>query len=149
PESWRAADNIGFLDAVAPLLARARQRVREEVRALAGGAAELPFDPDTAEEVLVANLPAHLRRMLTRTLVLELNVARLRGLLPGETPEERFRGFLELLRQRDTTLAILQEYPVLARQLVLGLERWAHFSLEFLEHLCADWKEIRAFDPAG
>src|SRR4030095_1805558 len=36
-----------------------------------------------------------------------------------------------------------KEYPVLARNLVSAIDHWARFTLEFLEHLCADWLEIR------
>jgi type 2 lantibiotic biosynthesis protein LanM len=85
---------------------------------------------------------------LSRTLVLELNVARLQGLLQGNTPEERFQSFIQRLRQRDVALSILQEYPVLARQLNICINYWVAFSLEFLQHLCNDWELIRAkFNP--
>jgi type 2 lantibiotic biosynthesis protein LanM len=76
-------------------------------------------------------------------MVLELNVARLQGLLKGETPEKRWRSFLQCLSQRNTALNILQEYPVLAYQLVLCIDQWVAFSLEFLQHLCTDWEAIR------
>src|SRR5262249_40900981 len=76
------------------------------------------------------------------------NVARLQGLLHGDTPGERFLSFLQRLHQRDTVLALWQEYPVLARQLVLCIHQWVTFSLEFLQRLCADWEAIRAtFSP--
>jgi lantibiotic modifying enzyme len=35
--------------------------------------------------------------MLGRTMVLELNVARLQGLLEGNTQQERFQSFLQRL----------------------------------------------------
>ena len=41
-------------------------------------------------------------------MVLELNVARLQGLLQGDTPEERFQSFLQRLRQRDIALALFR-----------------------------------------
>src|SRR4029450_11524225 len=43
---------------------------------------------------------------------------------------------------RDITHALLQEYPVLARQLVLRIDQWVAFSLEFLRHLSADYGAI-------
>ena len=76
-------------------------------------------------------------------MALELNVARLQGLLEGDTPEARFRSFSGRLRRRDIALALLQEYPVLARQLTICIDRWVAFSLEFLDHLCGDWNAIR------
>jgi len=52
------------------------------------------------------------------------------------------------LTQRENALAFLREYPVLARQLVNCIDLWSAFSLELLEHLCAEWSLIRhAFTP--
>jgi lantibiotic modifying enzyme len=87
--------------------------------------------------------------MMSRTLVLELHVARLEGLLDGVTAQERFHSFVERLPQPDVALALLQEYPVLARQLVVSISHWVDFSIEFLSHLSADWKLLRAKFAAG
>src|SRR5262249_44000475 len=82
------------------------------------------------------------------TMALELNVARLQGDLQGTTPAERFQSFVARLGQREHALALLQEYPVLARHLLLQIENWAAFSLEFLQHLCADGQALRnTFSP--
>jgi hypothetical protein len=133
----------GFLDAIEPVISQGRDRVREGIRALTRMHTELPFDPSTVEEVLFTNLPGPLLIVLGRTMVLELNVARLQGLLEGNTAEERFLSFLQRVRQHSTALALLQEYPVLARQLMIRIDHWIRFSLEFLQHLCADWATIR------
>ena len=86
--------------------------------------------------------------MLDRTLVLELHVARLQGLLPGDTPAERFQSFLRHLRRPQVVRALFHEYPVLARQLIIALENFVDSSLSFLGRLCADWEAIRAaFSP--
>ena len=92
---------------------------------------------------MFSGLPRRLLNVLSRTMVLELNVARLQGLLNGDTPEKRFRSFLELLRQMDKALAIFEEYPVLARQLTICMNNWVDFSFEFLQHLCIDWEAIK------
>jgi type 2 lantibiotic biosynthesis protein LanM len=148
PEELRGQETSGFVDAIEPLINHGCDRLREGVQALAQTRSNPPFDPTTVEEVLFANLPWQLIMMLSRTMVLELNVARLQGLLQGNTAEERFQSFLERLRQRNVALAILQEYPVLARQLMICIDQWVTFSLEFLQHLCADWEAIRTtFSP--
>jgi type 2 lantibiotic biosynthesis protein LanM len=46
------------------------------------------------------------------------------------------------LYQKDIVLALLQEYPVLARQLVTCIDNWVNSSLEFLQRLCTDWDAI-------
>lgn len=148
PETLRGEKMVGFLRAIKPLISKGREQLHEGVQALAQTRSELPFDPSTVEDLLFANLPEQLLMMLNRTMVLELNVARLQGLLEGGTAEERFQCFLQRLRQCDTALAILQEYPVLARLLTVHIQNWVTFSLEFLQHLCADWEMILAtFSP--
>src|SRR4051812_39444383 len=148
PEVLRDHATAGFLIAIEPLVARACERLRTGIRALVPGRGDLPFDPTTVESILLGHLPVPLLRMLNRTLVLELHVARLQDLLPGDTPEERFQSFLQHLRRPEAARALFHEYPVLARQLIIALENFVDSSLSFLERLCADWEVIRAaFSP--
>jgi type 2 lantibiotic biosynthesis protein LanM len=93
-------------------------------------------------------LPQRLFSRLARTLVLELNVARVQGTLAGETAGERFASFLDKIRGPGEMLNSLREYPVLARELVRCLDQWVATSLELLERLTEDWGAIRnAFCP--
>ncbi|HWW77433.1 MAG TPA: type 2 lanthipeptide synthetase LanM, partial [Pyrinomonadaceae bacterium] len=142
PPELSEAQSAGFLNAVAPLSAHFRARLSEGIQALVRRQPEAPFDAANALELLYANVPAHLLGMISRTMVLELNVARLAGLLEGETPEERFASFTTRLQEREAALALLAEYPVLARQLVTALEQWVESSLEFLARLGEDWREL-------
>lgn len=138
----------GFLHAAAPFLEQAFIRFDEGIAALATPAAPLPFDPSTIRQIFFADLADNLLATLSRTLALELNVARLRGELAGATPEERFQNFIERLPQPERLRALLEEYPVLARLLVEQAQRWVTVSLEFLARLCRDWAEIKtAFAP--
>jgi hypothetical protein len=148
PEHWRRHTTAGFLSLIAPLLDQGRDRLRQGIEELVQDDAELPFDLGTIDALLFAELPKQLLPWLSRTMALELNVARLQGLLQGDSAEERFQSFLRRIQQRDNALALLQEYPVLARQLVQCIDRWAATSLEFLERLYSDWNAIRAtFSP--
>ncbi len=71
---------------------REGQEVRRGALALAEVSSDPPFDPQTVESLLFAPLAGKLVRTLNRTMVLELHVARLQGLLEGDTPEERFQA---------------------------------------------------------
>jgi type 2 lantibiotic biosynthesis protein LanM len=133
----------GFLILIQPFVDQGRARLRAGIEALMREFPQLPFRPDEAEDMLLENLYALFPMKINRTLVLELNVARLRGLLSGTTAEERFQSFLHRLHDRDAALGIMQEYPVLARQLTTCLNHWAEFSLEFLRRLCEDSGAIR------
>src|SRR5258705_5857052 len=126
---WPAADSLplsesarndpmtGFLNLVVPLGRRARGSLRAGIGEITGAGDDAFFDPPAAERLLFSALPPRLLWMLDRTLVLELNVARLEGRLAGSTPEERFASFVESLRRRDAAMSILREYAVLARRL--------------------------------
>jgi type 2 lantibiotic biosynthesis protein LanM len=150
PEATQEVETSAFLYLIAPLICQGLNRLSKGIESLSQQHAELPFAAKTMTEMLLANLTVQLRQILNRTLVLELHVARLQGLLTGDTPQERFSSFVERLHQRDVALSILQEYPVLARQTTICINHWLTFSLEFLQHLCVDWHEIRAkFSPAN
>lgn len=131
-----------FLRAIEPLLHVYRARLQEGVLKIIGGLEKAPFDPSTVENLFFKSLTQRLLWMLGRALVLELNVARLNGLLDGNTAEARYGSFIECLGRRETALAILQEYPVLARQLVVCAAQWLAYSLQFLTHLSADFGAI-------
>ncbi|MBD2299598.1 type 2 lanthipeptide synthetase LanM family protein [Nostoc sp. FACHB-190] len=148
PQKLQNAEMSGFLDAIAPLISQGCDRLQAGIAALIATQSDLPFVSSTIVELLFANLPEKLLAMLSRTMVLELNVARLQGNLQGDTPKERFQSFLTQLHQPETAFNLLQEYPVLARQLVTCIEQWVTFSLEFLHHLCSDWQAIKTtFSP--
>ena len=142
-ERNRNQDMGGFLTVMMPYVDRARISLRRGIQALGPHHPASPFNPDTIEPLLFENLRPQLVQMLSRTMALELNVARLQGILQGETPEQRCESFMQRLHQRDVALALLQEYPVLARQLVVCIDNWVMFSLEFLRHLCQDRQAIR------
>lgn len=144
-----AQSHDGFLHAIEPVICQSRDRLREGIESLKRNHSNPPFDPNVVEELLLRKLRPQLSRIVNRTLVLELNVARLRGLLQGETSEDRFQSFLKQIRQRDTATALLQEYPVLARQLMICVNNWVGFSLEFLDRLCADWEAIQSAFASG
>ncbi|MEO1347955.1 MAG: type 2 lanthipeptide synthetase LanM family protein [Cyanobacteria bacterium J06635_15] len=132
-----------FLKAITPLIRQHCDRLHQDVQTLIQTYSELPFEPNTIEDCLVESLPDQMGWMLGRTLILELHIARLQGVLTGDTPEERFQSFLESLSQQHKALAILREYPILARQLNNFLDNWVTGHLEFLNRLCEDWHDIR------
>jgi type 2 lantibiotic biosynthesis protein LanM len=149
PGALREHRVSGFLEIITPLMARGRDRLREGLQTIRDRFADAPFETASTLDALFENLPSQLIRMLTPTLVLELNVARLQGDLTGETPEERFDSFLRLMRGSNAAVAILKNYPTLAHQLVIHINNWVDFSLQFVNHLCSDWDAIRLTFGAG
>lgn len=147
PEGIERAVQTTFLAAAAPFVQQAYQRIQASVQGVT--AEPLPFDPDTIAGVLMSDLPDRLLTMMNRTMVLELHVARMMGLLAGETPDERFRSYVQWIRRPENSLKLWQEYPVLARLLITYINNWLVAKLEFVDRLCADYAAMQAtFSPA-
>lgn len=139
----------GFLELAAPLIRQARAEVRQLLEELIESYPDPPLGADFLVDAFGSPLQVSLLGALSSTLVLELNAARIMDELRGDTPEERFRSFLERLRHDGERIRILHEYPVLARQLDLKARLWIESVLEFARHLLEDWSEILdAFEPA-
>ncbi|HEX2915075.1 MAG TPA: type 2 lanthipeptide synthetase LanM family protein [Chloroflexia bacterium] len=137
-----------ILGLIAPLVQQSVTRLRNEIAELERRYGALPFDPTTMVRMFLPGLARQSIPKLSRTLALEVNIARLEGRLEGETTEVRFQNFLVQLGQPEKLAAFFNEYPVLARQLVNAANNWLHANLTFLRHLCADWQTLRAeFSP--
>lgn len=140
----------GLISAITPLIQQGRERLNQGISALIKNVSEgsIPFDCNTIESILFEFLPEQLHQMLNTTMVLELNVARLQGLLSGKNSQERYQSFLQRLQNPKTCILLLQEYPVLAQQLVTCIQGWVAISLEFIQRLLSDWQVIcRTFFP--
>ena len=139
-----SASSEAFLVLVEPLVRRGCERLQRHVETLSAAAPEsLELDPQGTVRCLLPGLLARLRQNLARTLVLELQAARLDETLAGDTPEERFRSFIASLQRPVTAPDILGRYPVLARHVVEGIARWEEVCGEMLDRLVCDWEEIR------
>lgn len=149
PMVLRGSAATGFLLLVEPLIQQGRLRMTQRLVEILKEYPHAPFDIPTAENLIFSHLPQRLGMLVGRTMVLELNVARLQGLLAGETPEQRFTSFLERLRRREISLALLKEYPLLARQVVTCIDQWLQAGCEFARHLCEDLPVLREMYCAG
>lgn len=133
----------GFLRGLSPLIQQAKRHLFKKVRALEQAHGEIPINMEQSFPHMLQALFSQLMNKAMRTLVLELNVARLQGQLEGETAEERFRSFSERLSRPDVLLPMLQEYPVLTRQLITSLEFWARNYLDLITRLSKDFEQIK------
>lgn len=92
-----------------------------------------------AEHSLVQSLAQSLASLSSRTIVLELNVARVSGQLQGETSEARFLHYNRVqLNDISYRSSILNEYVVLARLLALKTLYWVHNTAELYERFIQD-----------
>lgn len=138
---------LGFAVIAAPLLRDAVERVRAEAATLVEGHAHLTAG--VLADRLGAGPVDTVNMLVARTLVLELNVLRLRGELAGSDSHARYHHFLHLLRRPERALAVLREYPVLARDVVRAIDDWTASRIEFARHLVADYAELSAHGELG
>lgn len=125
-----------------PVLARARARLAAELSDVDGAGRYV--------ELLYPPLPHQLNHVVTRCLVLELNIARLLDDLPGETPEERFAAFRVRLCDPAYRRHLLGEYPVLFRLAATIADQWVTTSATFVRRLLADRADLtRTFGELG
>src|SRR5262249_34402126 len=85
---------LGFLFIARPLIQTGRERLRAGIEQLQHQYQYVPFEPQSVENLIMPNLFIQLSQLVARTMVLELNVARVEERLRGETPEERFQDFI-------------------------------------------------------
>lgn len=134
---------IGFLDIIKPLISEGCEPLNVVISKLASSYTNLPFDPSTIKDILLTNLLPELLMELLSVMVKKCSELREKGILKGDTSEQRFDYFLSYMCQKDNALALLQEYPVLARRLVVMINHWALSSIETIERLCKDWENIK------
>ncbi|WP_146259150.1 type 2 lanthipeptide synthetase LanM family protein [Streptomyces tateyamensis] len=128
----------GFAQVLAPFTELAAERLPLPVRP-AG-----LVDPVALRDCFTRQLSAALVRIARRTLVLELNVARVTERLQGDTPTHRFADFVRRSAERRALRALLTEYPVLARLLAQTCEQSLAAWTELLERLADDRADLVA-----
>lgn len=143
PPGYDQIPSRRFIEVVRPFIEDARARLRAGIAAF-GAPARARLEPSTLERGLLAHVAEKLLRMIMKVMVLELNVARVRGALSGETPDQRFASFLERLHDRSFADAVLEEYATLTRQVTARLEQWLVFCLEFVKHYLDDYDALQA-----
>ncbi len=141
--------DMGLLTFAWPIMTSGIAPVERMLKRLTAQSPAHYQDSKTILSDLVKSLLARLKPVVTRTLLLELNVARLVGGLAGDNGEARYASFLQLLGQREKALAILREYPVVADCLCETIQQWQTASIELLSRLDHDYSRIMSHCFAG
>ena len=127
-----------FFDCFEPLIREARANLKLDFQDK-----DLPVAFEALENHLIFNIGHQLFEMLDRVMVLEMNVSRINQELTGSSPQERFNSFRNLLRSKTKQFALMEEYPVLFRQVYECLNTWREVSQRFILHLTTDWATIQ------
>jgi type 2 lantibiotic biosynthesis protein LanM len=131
-----------FVRIANPAIRKARRRLRDRVRSLEQKHPNSSINLRGAHDLLLPSLGQSLAMMLTPAAVLEMHAAAARNTLPGDSAEERFYSFLEVLATRESTLELLQRYPVLGRLVATSIEIWEEAAFELVQRLVEDWNLI-------
>jgi type 2 lantibiotic biosynthesis protein LanM len=102
------------------------------------------LDAEAVLQSLLDHLPSLVSAALTRTLALEVHVARSRGLLQGDTPEARFDFFVDAVSDPEVLPSFWERHPVAARHVSQVVASYVEFSTALLAHLAQDWAELLA-----
>jgi lantibiotic modifying enzyme len=108
-------------------------------------------DGAAIERCVVAAERDVLRALCVRTLVLELNCARLLGQLTGETPEQRFADFSSRFSEAASWSALFEEYAVLGGVVGTLRQQFRDQVVELCDRLAADTAALvaRGLIPRG
>lgn len=131
--------SAGFLELCVPLIEKFKRQLSQHVETVLRGHPE-GHGCNGIVELLAKSLYVQMLRIVTRTLILELNVQRVRELLQGETAEERFQSYIAQLSSAQVRSSLMCEYPLLGRQIWECADRWFHFSSEIVDRLHSDWR---------
>ncbi|MBL8150685.1 MAG: type 2 lantipeptide synthetase LanM family protein [Blastocatellia bacterium] len=132
-----------FLAALSPLISTRQQKVNREIYRLKAKYPKTPIDQDLLQTFLFKIISHKLKsQVILRTLVSKMKSSREKGLLKGDTPQERFKFFIKEICTPQNTAKLLQEFPVLARQILIYLDNWVEFSFSFASHLFGDWNDV-------
>lgn len=140
----------GFFNVADPIIMPFVRRFTRNLRQYTQQNSPCPFEADHIIPQLLNDVAISVFEMVDRTLVLELNVARIKEDLNGNTPEERFQSFIQLLSSQEKRTDIVAEYPVLFRCIYEYMQRWELNCFTLLQRLHNDWQHIiQHFEIAG
>ncbi len=142
-----------MLEIFSPFITDGLARLSNLAASIANGCDHPPFTSGSVHLLLCGSLLNRILTAVSRVLTLELHIARIQGVLAGETPEERFASFVERFRQPEHLNNMLREYPVLARMLMCQTDQWVETSAELLRRLTEDQaalsRELNGGNPLG
>lgn len=134
---------------VEPFVTAGMAHLNAEVRSIVLEHPHAPFDAERATLLFEPLLWGHLVGRALKVVILELNVARVRGTLVGDSPEARCAHFTSQLRSSPVRDQIIEEYPVLARSIVTTTDYWVESARELLRYLAEDFDALEDAFAAG
>ncbi|MFC4769269.1 type 2 lanthipeptide synthetase LanM family protein [Effusibacillus consociatus] len=139
----KAQSEAPFFKFVVPFLKWSKGKILHQLKEWQEKFPEIPFSNSMIISSILKPVYQNLLTIVCRTLMLELNIARVEGQLIGNTSEARFEDFVSRkLTDKVDILAILHKYPVLARLMTVSAKNIIYANLEAVEHFLLDREQI-------
>ncbi|WDE02286.1 type 2 lanthipeptide synthetase LanM family protein [Thalassomonas actiniarum] len=132
-----------LLTLIKPLMQQGVEELRSALNRLMPQEDKQGIDLVSCCDQLFEELLSRLAMICGRTLVMELQIARVEQKLQGDSSQERFNDFVARLTDNNVRSALLQDYPVMARLVVETIQRWQESALELFKRLFADWPALQ------
>ena len=132
-----------FYPFMVPFMNWAKKKMTEQYREWKEMHPDMPFTISSMIPAVMNTVHEQIHFMSGRTLVYELNAARILNQLEGDTPEARFDFFVtKNLTSNQDIYRFLEKYPVLARLLSESTKNLVHSILETLNRFLEDYPVI-------
>ncbi len=138
--AYRSDFNYGYM--IRPYIFEANQ----QLEAVFESQSELKIEPQLIEQLL-EGLASKLIAIANKTLILELNISKIKNELVGSTPEERFHYFFEYKGSLTELVHFYNEYCVLARMLWNETQQFINNIRELVERLIESKAELLNWLP--
>lgn len=142
-KSYPTLQKLELLKITLPVIVKDVNALENSLQNIYQGSIQV-FDVKHTINVLLDGLLDRLAKTFSRTLVLEMHVAKQKGLLKGSSPEQRYQDYIKLLSNPQFAYQLLLEYPVLARKLITTVEQWKERCFEFIGHLVTDYRQLES-----
>ncbi len=133
---------FGLLMFTKPLIMQAITMLESKLTDIEERYSDPAFITATGISAFLPSLHTRLSKIITRTMILELNIAKLGGELTGDNSKSRFKSFVKKLEHPEFALQLLNEYPVLAHCIDDAIEQWSQYCFETLSRLQQDHVDI-------
>jgi type 2 lantibiotic biosynthesis protein LanM len=137
-----AHPEIGFLNLVLPVLMDIGKELDRRIQPIVEANPLLFESSKQVTNMLSMNLIDKLMRLINKTIVLELNISKVKNQLKGDTSEERFAYFIQQLKTKKFRDYINRDYPILVRRITEEADNWLHHSFQFVNRLAKDYVEL-------